>query len=342
MQNSYKNLPILIDALHICMGGGLMILNHLVNNLVDRDVDFVLLKDNRCPDLQSESRVKHLEVLPSSFSVRRTYYKRHINDFSAVLCFGNIPPYVKMNVPVHTYMHNVSLLKIPKDYSLKKKVLSYLKRWVLVHYGKNTSTWIVQTSNTANLVNKVLKRPEQEVLEYPFYSIPAELSEVHREIKKDYVFIGDYTNAKGHDYLVDAWVKLHRMGINPTLHLTVSDPVFCRWIEAAQAEGTNIVNHGLIPFRDVIKLYQQSKATVYPSLNESLGLGIIEAMAAGCDVLGCDLPYMHSVCSPSGTFYPSDSDDIVKAVIRYENGECPKTQPLIRDKINEFITFISQ
>lgn len=334
--------PILIDALHICMGGGLMILNHLVTHLVERDVDFVLLKDNRCPKLQSEDKVKHLEILSPSFSVRRSYYKRHRNDFRAVLCFGNIPPYVAMSVPVHTYMHNVSLLKIPKDYSIKKKVLSYLKRWILIHYGKNTSTWIVQTSNTANLVKKVLKKPTQEVLEYPFYNIPRELTETTGDIKTDYVFIGDYTNAKGHDYLVDAWVKLHRMGINPTLHLTVSDPVFCRWVEAAQAEGTNIVNHGLIPFGDVIKLYQTSKATVYPSLNESLGLGIIEAMAAGCDVIGCDLPYMHSVCRPSCTFTPCDSEQIVNAVIKYENGGCPKTQALIKDKINEFIAFINQ
>ena len=39
------NKPILIDALHICMGGGLMILNHLIDNIVEADVDVVLLKD---------------------------------------------------------------------------------------------------------------------------------------------------------------------------------------------------------------------------------------------------------------------------------------------------------
>lgn len=336
------NKPILIDALHICMGGGLMILNHLVNNLVAQDVDFVLLKDSRCPKLQAEDKVKRMEVLPSSFRVRRRYYKEHRNDFRAVLCFGNIPPYVKLDVPVHTYMHNVSLLKIPKDYSLKRKVLSYLKQRILIHYGKNTSTWIVQTSNTANLVNGVLLRPGQKVLEYPFYYIPEELSEATDAAKTDYVFVGDYTNAKGHDYLVDAWVKLHRKGINPRLHLTVSDPVFCRWIEAAQAEGTNIVNHGLIPFQEVIKLYKTAKATVYPSLNESLGLGIIEAMAAGCDVIGCDLPYMHSVCVPSQTFAPCNAKQIAEAVVSYEQGKCPKTKPLIHDKINEFIAYITK
>ncbi len=319
-----------------------MILNHLVNNLVARDVDFVLLKDIRCPKLQSEDKVKNIEILSSSFKSRYKYYKHHKADFRSVLCFGNIPPFVKMDVPVHTYMHNVSLLKIPKDYSFKSKVLSYLKRCVLLHYSKNTTDWIVQTSNTANLVKDVFHNANQKVLEYPFYYIPTALSEKVDSERNDYVFIGDYTNAKGHEYLVEAWTILHRMGINLTLHLTVSDPVFCRWIEAAQAEGVKIVNHGLIPFDRVIQLYKLSKATVYPSLNESLGLGVIEAMAAGCDVIGSDLPYLHCLCEPSATFAPSNPQAIVEAVLKYEMGEFHPTYPLIRDKINEFITYIDK
>lgn len=334
--------PILIDALHICMGGGLMILNHLVNNLVSEGVNFVLLKDSRCPKLQSENSVRYIEILPSSFNARYKYYKSHNNAFRSVLCFGNIPPYIKLDVPVHTYMHNVSLLKIPKDYSFKGKVLSYLKRCILLHYSKNTTDWIVQTPNTASLVKAVFNRSDQKVLEYPFYYIPNALSEKSYSDRTDYVFIGDYTNAKGHEYIVEAWTLLHRMGIDLTLHLTVSDPVFCRWIEAAQAEGVKIVNHGLIPFDRVIRLYKLSKATVYPSLNESLGLGVIEAMAAGCDVIGSDLPYLHCLCEPSATFAPSSPQAIVEAVLKYEKGECYPTLPLIHDKINEFISYINQ
>lgn len=319
-----------------------MILNHLVNNLVARDINFVLLKDIRCPKLQSEDMVKRIEALSSSFKSRYGYYKRHKDDFRSVLCFGNIPPFIKLEVSVHTYMHNVSLLKIPTDYSFKRKALSYLKRCVLLHYSKNTTDWIVQTSNTASLVREVFSSANQNVLEYPFFYIPKELTEKSERERTDYVFVGDYTNAKGHEYLVEAWTMLHRMGIDLTLHLTVSDPVFCRWIEACQAEGVKIVNHGFIPFKEVIGLYQKSKATVYPSLNESLGLGIIEAMAAGCDVIGCNLPYMHSVCKPSATFAASNPQQIVDAVIRYEEGNCEQTHAIIDDKIEEFISYINQ
>lgn len=334
--------PILIDALHICMGGGLMILNYLVDNLLARNVNFVLLKDARCPKLKSEDKIECVETMQSSFNKRYRYYKRHRDAFHSVLCFGNIPPFIKMDVAVHTYMHNVSLLKIPKDYSFKRKVLSYLKRCVIQYYSKNTTDWIVQTSNTANLVKEVMGCADHKVLEYPFFYIPKEISENPESKRTDYVFVGDYTNAKGHEYLVEAWTSLHRMGIDLTLHLTVSNPAFCSKIKTAQAENVTIINHGFIPFNEVIGLYKKSKATIYPSLNESLGLGIIEAMAAGCDVIGSDLPYLHSICKPSATFVPNNPQEIVDAVLKYEKGDCQSTQALISDKINEFISYINR
>lgn len=335
-----NNKPILIDALHITMGGGLMILNHLVNTLVNQNINFVLLKDKRCPTLIAESKVVQIAILPSDNKTRHDYYTSHLNDFSSILCFGNIPPTCKIPAPVFTYIHNVNLLKIPSDYSLKIKTLSYLKRLFIKHYAANTDVWIVQTANTAKLVRKTLAKGNQPILEYPFYHIPADINRTPEKIRHDYIFVGDYTNAKGHDYLVNAWVQLSKRGMYATLHLTVTDPDFSLTIERAKKRGAKIINHGYIPFNKVIELYNRCKATVYPSLNESLGLGIIEAAEAGCDVIGCDLPYIHSVCSPSETFKPRNTSAIVEAVLRYERSVHQKTVLKIHDKVKPFIELL--
>lgn len=332
--------PILIDALHICMGGGLMILNHLVNNLVERDVDFVLLKDERCPLLANEDRIKACITLPADRHTRKKYYQDNRNTFSCILCFGNIPPQIKMPVPVHTYLHNVSLLKIPKGYSIKKKILSIFKKQYLRYFSRYTDTWIVQTSNTATLVKQNLARNGQPILQYPFYYIPENINNTPHKLRSDYCFIGDYTSAKGHEYLVDAWVELAKKGIKPLLHLTVSKPIFLERIKSAQLEGARIINHGFVSFANVIKIYNQSKAVVYPSLNESLGLGIIEAAEAGCDIIGADLPYMHSVCSPSELFKPYSVSSIVDAIISYETTPHRPTILTIKDEVNSFITYL--
>ncbi len=339
--NSQPEKPILIDALHICMGGGLMILNHLVDNLVSQGVNFYLLKDDRCPGLNSESLVRQIEVLPASFQVRRFFYKQHKNDFSAVLCFGNIPPPVKIPDPVYTYEHNVSLLSIPKDYSLKAKLKTILKKHYLKFFAHNTDAWIVQTSNTARLVKENLALNNQEILEFPFFQIPEDINKVPKANRRDYCLIGDHTNAKGHEYLVEAWIKLADMGVTPTLHLTVSETVFLPAIKNAQERGAKIVNHGKVPITEVVEIYNQSKAVVYPSLNESLGLGIVEGIKAGCDIIGADLPYMHAVCRPSLTFEASNADSIAQAVLAYEQSQHDPSELLIKDSVNEFISFLT-
>ena len=336
------NKPILIDALHICMGGGLMILNHLIDNIVEADVDVVLLKDSRCPALKSESRLHKVEVLSSDNNTRNAYYRKHPDSFSTVLCFGNIPPAIKVSVPVHTYIHNVSLLKIPSDYNISTKIKSYLKKLFIRHYAKNTDTWIVQTANTASLVRKHLASANQPILEYPFYFVPESINRVPFSERTDYIFVGECTMAKGHQYLVEAWVKLAQLGIDAPLHLTVEDPDFSKEIELACTKGANIINHGHIPFNEVVELYNKCKATVYPSLNESLELGIIEAAEAGCDVIGCDLPYIHCICHPSETFLPRDVETIVNAVMRYERTVAQKTILSIKDKVKPFIKFLCQ
>lgn len=321
------------------MGGALMILNHLVDHLVKRNVKFVLLKDVRCPELRKEKAVEHTIVMSSSVSARHKYYRAHRNDFSSVLCLGNVPPTIKLNVPVHTYIHNLSLLKIPKDYSLKKKIISQFKQWFIRYYASNTDTWIVQTDTTRHIVNKVLNSGNKNIFIYPFYYIPEDIFQKPLSEREDFCFIGEYTHAKGHEYLIEAWRLLASKGFYKKLHLTVSEPSIVSLINEAAKDGADIDNHGYISFNEVVDIYNKCTATIYPSLNESLGLGIIEAAEAGCDVIGCNLPYMFSVCKPSQHFEPHCPESIVDAVLSYETNK-NKTKLIIKDKVEEFIDFL--
>lgn len=329
--------PILIDALHINMGGALMILNHFIDRLVARNIDFVLLKDHRCPKLRSEDKIPQIVVMQPNEYTRYKYYKSHRDNFSKVLSLCNVPPAIKMPIPVFTYIHNVSLLQIPPTNTFKQKLKNRLKRAYIRLLAKNADAWIVQTDNTADLVNRYINRRHLPVQNYPFYYIPEDICRESRDKRSDYVFIGEDTGAKGHEYLIEAWQILAKKGIFPTLHLTCNSPRIKAIIERDKNSGAKIENHGYVSFDKVIELYNKSKATVYPSLNESLGLGIIEAASAGCDVIGCDLPYTRSVCAPSEVFSPCDAQSIADAVERYEQTGSPSTVLLIKDLADDLI-----
>lgn len=329
--------PILLDALYINAGGGLNLLEYLVEVLVNRNIDVCLLKDSRCKVLAFEDRLSEVIVLKASLHNRYKFYCKHKDDYRGVLCFANIPCPIKMPCPVYTYFHNANLLQIPKEFSLCRKLLNWFKQTIIKILSGNTDRWIVQTDHMSYLLRKVF-HVRNEIYLLPFYRMPIQNHESAN--RTDYILVGNYTGTRGHDELLMTWEKLLAKGMTPTLHLTVDDEVFCDAINNAIGRGVRIINHGIIPFEKVSQLYCQCKATVYPSTNESLGLGMIESLEAGCDVIAPDLPYVWSVCHPSETFSKGRIDTMVEAVIKYEEGFSERSVLTINDKIDELIDLL--
>ena len=332
----------LIDALYINNSGGLRLLEYLVAELQKKAMDFYLLADARCQG--RFDTCKHVRYMNASLWERKKFYKVNASRFTSVLCFGNIPAPIKMGVPVYTYFHNINLLTLAETQSLKVKAVSWLKREVFKHYKKNTDFWLVQTSNTAKELCNHLHETEDRVILMPFYELPEGVAEIAKQPHgDDYVFVAVDVPGKNHKELLEAWGILHRKGIDKTLHLTVQQesPLFAT-IKIAQDEGVKVVNHGVLPFVEVFNLYKQSKATIYPSHNESLGLGIVEAITAGCDVVGSDLPFLHAICKPSAVFKPYSAESIVEAVMEYEKVRTRKSELTIYNHINELIELIQE
>lgn len=332
---------LLIDGLYINVSGGFRLLEYLVKTVDEKGIDFEILADKRCAG--KFDNYKKVVYLKASLVNRCLFYLKNRKRYSIILCFGNIPAPVKMAVPVYTYFHNINLLTLEEAHSVKVKAVSWLKREVFKHYKNNTDYWLVQTSNTANeLVHYLMESPERVKL-MPFYELPDGVSEIaNQPHNDDYVFVAIDVPGKSHKELLDAWNILHKKGVDKTLHLTVQDDSpLVEKIKEVQNEGVKIVNHGVIPFSEVFELYKQSKAIIYPSHNESLGLGIVEAITAGCDVIGSDLPFLHSICKPSGVFNPYSAESVAEAVMAYERGNSNKSELSIYNHIDELVELLT-
>lgn len=336
-----KSRLLLIDSLYINNSGGLQLLKYLVSELQKREMPFYLLADNRCLGLFD--KCKFVMYMKASLWKRKQFYLRRKKCFSSVLCLGNIPAPIRLKIPVYTYFHNINLLTLTEFRTKREWLYMWMKREVFRHYKNNTDYWLVQTNNTAAELICHLKEKNDRVLIVPFFELSEELKNLslvpHGE---DYAYIANYTGAKGHEELLKAWKLLHQRGVNRTLHLTVnnSNPEFLYKIQQAQEEGVKIINHGFVPFDEVLKIYKSSKVLVYPSHNESLGLGIIEAITAGCDVIGANLPYIHAICKPSRTFNPYNVESIAEAVLIYEREESMRSLLMIHNQIDELISLL--
>lgn len=328
---------LLVDALYINNSGGLELLKVLIDSFSRSNINVFYLLDIRVQD--KISRIFPCTFVKASLLNRYLFYAKNQHRFHKIFCFGNIPPPIRTDALVYTYFHNINLLKIPHSTSLLQYCFSFFKQQFICSNKNNTNYWIVQTANTKEELKRKFKESEEKILIYPFWKDEFSNNENSNIQKTDYVYIANYTPEKQHLLLIRAWRKLHALGYNLFLHLTLTNcsHLIKEELLLAQKEGVNIINHGTINKEQVISLYECSKATVYTSLNESFGLGIIEALLFRCDVIAPNLPYIHTVCTPSSVFSTFNIDDIVNAIIAYEKGMCMPSSIKISNELKHLI-----
>jgi glycosyltransferase involved in cell wall biosynthesis len=80
--------------------------------------------------------------------------------------------------------------------------------------------------------------------------------------------------------------------------------------------SADVVFVGGIPLEDTVSFYQAADAFVYPSLNETFGLPILEAMACGCPVVTSDTSAMPETAGGAAVLSnPKEPASIAQAIV---------------------------
>lgn len=326
---------ILIDAIYINNGGGKILLNYLVKKLEARTANVFYLFDKRCENDFEEIPFNRKVYMDSSLLKRHQFYKENKNNFSEVLCFGNLAPTIKLDVPVYTYFHQPMYLHIPDEFGLKRKVIFQIKTFLFEKLLKNTSKLIVQHQLMKNESIKKFKLNNNNIHCIPFYpNEDLSYSSNNRE-RNTFIYVSNATPHKNHLRLIEAFVRFYDKYKTGKLVVTIHQHFTELYdlIVHLNKKEYPIINIGFVGREELIKNYHQAEYLIFPSLEESFGLGIVEAIECGCKVIGADLPYMHQVCEPSIKFNSKDIDSIYES---FEDALNKKEQPTIK-KINNKI-----
>ncbi|HZR51157.1 MAG TPA: glycosyltransferase family 1 protein [Streptosporangiaceae bacterium] len=80
--------------------------------------------------------------------------------------------------------------------------------------------------------------------------------------------------------------------------------------------GTDVLFTGGVPLEDTVPFYQAADVLVYPSLNETFGLPILEAMACGCPVVTSDTTSMPEIAGGAAILSdPAEPASIARAIV---------------------------
>lgn len=333
---------LLIDALYINNGGGKVLLDLLINKLESTDREIYYLLDYRVRDnVPSIKKTNKVFFYKASLLNRWLFYKKY--SFSKIFCFGNLPPVSKTNAKVITYFHNPMYLDIPNGFSGIQRILYHLKIIVINLSKQNTNYWFVQSEYIQLKLQKKFNINSDSIQVYPFYK-NFYLTNSQKRQRHSYIYVSNGTPHKNHENLINAFCKFYDRNKTGTLTLTINEdyPDLLKQIKEKTERGYPIINIGFVESSILVSHYEKSEYLIFPSLSESFGLGLIEAIECGCKVIAADLPYTFEVCDPSLTFNPHDQESILQAIEKGSKEELKNSIPKIKNRINDLLNILTE
>lgn len=326
-----------IIAPNIKNGGGLELLLYLLEHIQSKypNLECVVYVDSSLKMIQSNSNVTVIHMV-SKIEKIKLFYKKLNNS----LYFGNLPPLVKSENSV-VYFHNLYLLmpfkKLTKT-SVKFFVKYFLQQLYIRFFIKNTDIVACQNDDIKDKFTEKYSFQNVELL--PFFRVCDKRLLDNTSKIYDFCYVSLAHPHKNHHRLIEACEILSSENISFSLALTIEDghEDLIKKIEYVnQKAKVTIINLGKLPKEEVCKLYAQSKCLVFPSTEETFGLGLVEAVNMDLDVIASDLDYVYQSIEPSLVFDPNSSLDISLKMKKYLDTTVQKSKSKIDNKIDELI-----
>ena len=336
---------ILIDSLYINSGGGKEILDLIINYVYKHNLEnyFLFLLDKRYTvPIHSNKKIDFVKISPSEKG-RKDFYIQNKN-FESYFCLSNVPPPIYIDNPCGIYFHNDLFFDpFKSNLGFTTSIKNWIKKKYIISKMNKSYYWCVQTELMKKKLNNFYGIENNKIQVYPIFDSNKNIS---TKTNNSFIYVCNSSKHKNHKRLMDAFVKAANK-IHGKLHLklTLSDNDF----KKSEYNRNNIPNNlliqniGIVGKKKLSDLYLESKFLIFPSLNESLGLPLIEAVNRGCFIIASDKEYVKEVVNPSIVFNPYSSDSISEAIVNsLSNKSLKKSELIIENKINTFVKYLLQ
>lgn len=303
-------------------GGGAVLQSSLLDTLNNDSSMFLLdsryLKEHA---LNIESS-RLLVCTPSLFGrIKAEYLLRRASvNKEDVFCFHSLPPIFKVSGSVTVFFQNVNILQSTglKNSPIKVRIRCYLERLILILLKNRVDRFVVQSSVVKKMLIKHVGIVESKIDIAPFFDVESSGSNVRK--LDEFLYVADGIAHKNHIRLLEAWEILAKKGHYPKLVLTLGERDFALWenlSQQASLKNLRLENIGYVSRECLFKRYRDSTALIFPSLNESFGLPLIEASVHKTPILASELDYVREICNPVETFNPHSALSIARSVSRF-------------------------
>lgn len=325
----------IIEASNTYFGGGYVLLEELLRNLEQQDDEtLVYVGYKNVYEALQKKNYQHITFIKTG--ELQTLF-RYLTRRKRTLFFCSLPPFVHNERSV-VYAHNPHFIECPK------KISKYLVYYYWVRLFRNKVDFFACQTNE---VAKHLKALGCQVQLMPFYVRPAR---VDLPKKYDFCYISTVAPHKNHQCLFEAVEQLVNQGRRFSLAVTVRDSkrnaeLIAQIRRINEKAGMQIiVNRGFVSKSEMAEVLNLSKTVVFPSLKETFGLPIAEALSCGLRILSSDRPYTYDLLAHPIVFDPKDSRSIAGVMADDLDGRFTGIvqQLKIQDSLKELLTYLNK
>ena len=297
-------------------GGTDKVLTDKANYLSEHGYDITIVTESqmgRAPVFPLSSKVKLIDIgLDFNKQYAQSFFHRAITYYSYIYLYKrklqNILNQERPDIVITTMGRSLDFVTKLKDHSIKigeahttKKHLRSLHlmenkgliyKWIANHIRRK------QIANAKKLSALVLLTPEDAkdwadvtktyVIPNSIHSFPKETATL---TNKQAIIVGRYNDAKGYEYLIEAWDIVHKKHPDWIIQIYGSGELHDdvkRWIHEKNLEGSMIMNE---PTDRIMEKYLESSICVVSSRYEGFSMAIVEAMASGVPCVSFDCPF---------------------------------------------------
>jgi len=260
----------------------------LFNFKYDRESVFKHIKSYHPSEKSNKFKLKNKKHIPRKCAVENTIKKYDIRNIHLIWTVtsynsgSSIYEYAKKhNIPLY-----VTEVSSPYDLevgdsvkkNLAKKVLEYATKIISISPGMTKQI----LNNFPEFTNKI------EMIWLPTSNFFLNVKQRYNDKNALRILTVGYLNKqKGLKYLIEAVHKLYNEGFNIVWNMCGDGPMRDELKKLIyQNKIDKIVRmHGMIKNHELINFYENSDVFVQPSLHETQGVAIIEAMTAGLPVI---------------------------------------------------------
>lgn len=221
-----------------------------------------------------------------------------------------------------TNIHDLTLLKYkntkgnPVRYMIKQIGFRFALRHAIY-----SSKYVVTISNYVrkSILTRYHVRSRRFVTTYPAVDILSAQPKIIPRLKdaKFILYVGSAYPFKNLDRLVDAFSQLHQQNLDLHLVFAGKQDYFYKQLQSRVRDSKiqNVLFLGFVPDGQLLWLYKNAQAFVFPSLSEGFGLPGLEAMSQGLAVASSKASCLPEIYGQSAHYFdPEDANDISRKI----------------------------